>query len=131
MRFRLGLSAILLASAACGGSSPTSYGGGGGGNPPLPSGSVSDVTIQDFSFSPSAVTIAVGTAVRWTNNGPSTHTSTSDTGVWGSGSIGPPGGGAYGGGAAGTYQRTFGTAGTYAYHCMFHPQMKATITVTP
>ena len=133
MRFAPGLCAIILASA-CGGSSdtPTSNGGGGGGTAPPPSGSVVSVGIQDFSFSQSPVTIAAGAAVRWTNSGPSAHTVTSNTGVWNSGSISPPsGGGAYGGGSGGTYQRTFNTAGTYAYHCAFHPQMQGTITVTP
>ena len=132
MRPGLGLLAIMLGIAACGGSpEPTSYGGQGGGGPPPPSGSVVSVGIQDFSFSQSAVTITVGAAVRWSNSGPSTHTSTSDNNAWNSGSISPPGGGAYGGGSAGTYQRTFSTAGSFAYHCAFHAHMQGTITVTP
>jgi len=43
----------------------------------MPSGSVVGVTIQDFSFSPSTLTIKAGTSVKWTNNGPSAHTTTS------------------------------------------------------
>ncbi len=72
MRLRSQLHALLLASAACTMST-------------APSGSVVGVTIQDFSFSPAAVTVKVGTAVKWTNNGPSAHTATSNTGTWDSG----------------------------------------------
>jgi plastocyanin len=36
------------------------------------------ITIVDFSFSPSPVLVAPGGTVTWTNNGPSTHTVTSD-----------------------------------------------------
>jgi plastocyanin len=106
--------------------------------PPPPGGSVAGVTIQDFSFSPAAVTVKVGTTVTWTNNGPAAHSATSNTGTWDSGLLsGPTSGGAYGGGSAGgTYQYTFTAAGTYAYHCYLHPPstypgFTGTITVTP
>ncbi len=104
-----------------------------------PSCSGSCVTIRDFSFSPSALMIKAGTTVTWTNNGPSAHTTTSDSGIWDSGTLSAPsGGGAYGGGAAGgTYQIKFNTAGTYSYHCKIHPPsipayagFTGTITVT-
>ncbi len=116
---------VLAVSVAC--SSSTS-----------PSCSSSCVTIQDFSFAPSTMTIKVGTRVTWTNAGPSGHTATSDGGVWDSGTLGAPsGGGGYGGATAGgTYQFTFNTAGTYSYHCKLHPPASypgftGTITVMP
>src|SRR5438874_398653 len=34
------------------------------------------VTIRDFEFDPADVSISVGDAVTWTNDGPSTHTAT-------------------------------------------------------
>jgi plastocyanin len=77
---------------------------------PLPAGSA-NVTIQDFTFSPAMVTIKVGAAVQWTNNGPSSHTTTSDNGVWDSGVL--P--------AGATFQTTFSKTGTYGYHCTIHP----------
>ncbi len=133
MRLYPQLQALLLVSAACG--SSTGLSGGGGGNM---SGSVVGVTIQDFSFSPAAVTVMVGTTVKWTNNGPSAHTTTSNTGTWDSGQLSSPtSGGGYGGGSAGgTYQHTFMAVGTYAYHCSNHPPslypgFTGTITVTP
>lgn len=130
MRFPNAVSPILLAAlAACASDSGYSSGPGGSPNPP-PSGSTTSVAIQDYSFAPAGVTIEVGGIVRWTNNGPSTHTATSDGGVWDSGQLGGPGGG-YGGGSAGSYQYAFSSAGSYPYHCMNHPQMTGTITVTP
>ncbi len=126
MRLYPQLQALLLASAACGSSTAPSTGGG------------RTLTIQDFSFSPAAVTVQVGTTVKWANNGPAAHTATSNTGTWDSGQLsGPTSGGPYGGGSAGgTYQYTFMAAGTYAYHCSNHPpsvypEFTGTITVTP
>jgi plastocyanin len=102
-----------------------------------PSCSGACITIQDFSFSPSTLTVKAGTTVTWANNGPSAHTTTSDGGVWNSGTLSAPsGGGAYGGGSAGgTFQFTFTTPGTYPYHCTIHPpasypSFTGTITVT-
>ncbi len=135
MRF-VAVGALALA-AACGGSSSTDP--GGGNTPPPPGNSVVDVTIQDFSFSPSTVTIKVGTAVRWTNSGPSSHTTTSDVGVWDSGTLSPPGGGGgYSGGGSpgGSFSFTFEEAGSYPYHCTLHPPadfpgFTGTVTVSP
>jgi len=79
----------------------------------------SAVTIADFSFSPSQVTVNAGDTVRWTNNGPSPHTTTSTSGVWDSGTLAP----------GQTFSFTFTTAGTFAYRCTIHPQMTATIQV--
>ncbi len=106
----------------------------------MPGGSVVGVTIQDYSFSPAALPVKVGTTVQWTNNGPSPHTTTSDLGTWDSGQLSAPtSGGGYGGGSAGgTYRYTFTAAGTYGYHCANHPPslpqyagFTGTITVTP
>ena len=124
--------AVLLA-AACGGSSPTSYGGGNPPPPPSGGGSAS-VSMANYSFSPSPLTIKAGTTVQWANGGTVAHTTTSDNGTWDSGSLGPPGMDAYGMPTAGqSYSHTFTTAGTFAYHCSFHQLqgMKGTITVTP
>ena len=137
--FRMVPLALVTATIACGGSStPTSPSGGGQMSSPPPAGSVA-VSIQDFSFLPAAVTIKVGTTVRWTNNGPSAHTTTSDGGFWTSPTLSAPSGnGGYGGAgtAGGTFDFTFTQAGTYAYHCSLHPPslypgFTGTVTVTP
>lgn len=80
------------------------------------------ITIRDFSFSPSTLTVKAGTTVEWLNDGPSSHTTTSDAALWDSGSLNPPSGtGAYSGGSGGTFSYTFMTPGTYTYHCSLHP----------
>ncbi len=89
---------------------------------PNPPPAAASVIIKDFSFSPASLSVAKGTTVRWTNNGPTTHTVTSNTSLFDSGNIAAPNG---------TFSYTFSTAGTYAYHCSIHPNMTGTITVTP
>ena len=131
---------FLLAAIACGGySAPTTPSGGGQVSNPPPPGSVS-VNIQDFSFSPAAVTIKAGTTVHWANRGPSAHTTTSDNGTWDSGSLAGPSasGGAYGGNGSpgGSFDFTFTQAGTFSYHCSLHPpstfpNFTGTVIVTP
>jgi plastocyanin len=78
------------------------------------------VTIKNFLFNPATVSIARGTKVVWVNKGPSSHTTTSDTGLWDSGTM-----------AVGVkFSRTFRKAGTFTYHCNIHPTMTGTVSVT-
>jgi len=86
--------------------------------PPATSATI-PVAIVNFEFQPAAVSVKVGDTVGWANKGSAPHTSTSDTGVWDTGSISPSQGGSF----------TFTTAGTFAYHCNIHPSMHGTITV--
>jgi plastocyanin len=80
----------------------------------------SRVKIVDFAFKPGTLTIAKGTRVKWTNKGAVTHTSTSNKGVWDSGSIAP----------GDSFSRVFKKAGTFKYHCTIHPTMTAKIVVS-
>jgi plastocyanin len=140
MRFFVGLISVFVAGAACGGSSPTSS--AGGTNTPPPGAPVVNVSMTDNNFSPPAPSVTVGTTVKWTNNGNTAHTTTSDATppIWSSGTVSPsrtntcdpadpycqPGMT-----PPGTYVVMFSTPGTYSYHCQFHPEMTGTITVTP
>ena len=84
-------------------------------NPTSPSPPVvADVTINinGMSFSPSVGSIKVGQTVSWRNNDTTTHTATSDTGLFNTGNIAP--------GKTST-PITITTAGSLAYHCVFHP----------
>lgn len=81
---------------------------------------VERVRIVDFAFRPRVLDISRGTRVRWTNRGSVSHTTTSNSGTWDSGSIAPDG----------TFSRVFRTAGTFRYHCTIHPDMKGKIVVT-
>lgn len=77
------------------------------------------ITIADFAFS-GVTEVAVGSTVTITNTDSSPHTWSSDDGAFDSGAIGP--------GEA--FEFTFTQAGTFAYHCNFHPSMTGSITVT-
>jgi plastocyanin len=98
--------------------------------PPPPPGTVA-VKIQDFSFSPSSITIKVGTPVQWTNDGAKLHSVLSDSNVFASPYLSGPSTDAYGQPTGGqTYILTFSTVGTFPYHCGVHDYMKGTVTVT-
>jgi plastocyanin len=77
------------------------------------------VDIRDFNFSPTTLTVQVGDVVRWTNGGAAAHTASSETGAFESGNL-PPGG---------VFSHQFLTAGTFAYLCRIHTQMRGTIIV--
>lgn len=80
----------------------------------------STVTIQNFDFSPSAITVKKGTTVTWINKDSSAHTVTADDKSFDSGTI-----------AAGkSYTHSFDTVGTFAYHCSIHTSMKGSVIVT-
>lgn len=121
--------ASLLALAACGGLSMTSSTGTGSGG--TGAGPTASITIRDNMYAPPLITVQAGTKVNWVNNGPSSHSVTSDTtGQFDSGALAAPMGNGYGGMTnGGLFQVTFATPGTYKYHCMFHPSMHGTITV--
>ena len=126
---------VAAVAAGCGGSGG-GYGSGpsmgGGGPPPPPPGPSASVTVADYSFGPSALTVKAGTTVTWTNDGTASHTVSADDGSWGGGPLDGTGGGIYGGGGVGgSYARNFATAGVFPYHCAIHPSMTGTVTVTP
>lgn len=124
MKRVVGCLAIAIAGCIGGVSLPTGPGGGGGGGGGGPTASV---TVQDNAYLPPTLAITVGTKVNWTNNGPSSHTVTSDSaGGFDSGTLAPPSATSTGG----LFQVTFNTPGTFTYHCIFHPTtMRGTISV--
>ena len=78
------------------------------------------VKITDFKFTPTPLAIKKGNVVVWVNNGPSTHTTTSDTGKWDSGPL-----------TVGTkFHKRFRKVGTFTYHCSIHPFMTGEIDVS-
>ena len=88
------------------------------GTPVCQTGTV-QVNIQGFAFSPSTVTVCQGATVRWTNLDSSSHTSTSDTGVWNSGVLAQNA----------SFSFTFNTPGSYNYHCAIHTSMLGQVNV--
>jgi plastocyanin len=74
-----------------------------------------------FTFQPTTLNITVGTTVTWSNTTQAQHTATSNDGTtFNSGTINP----------GSSFSFTFKNKGTFAYHCNFHPFMKATIIVS-
>jgi len=80
---------------------------------------VTDATIKNMAFSPAQITVAAGSTVNWTNQDSTAHTVTADNGQFSSGNLS----------SGDSFQFTFKTPGTYAYHCGIHPNMQGTIVV--
>lgn len=99
--------------------SMTGMTGGAGGTGGTGGPGTNEVFIQGLAFNPASITVAAGTTITWTNKDAITHTVTSDSKLWDSGSVGPNG----------TFSFTFATAGTFPYHCNVHPSMTASVTV--
>ena len=81
------------------------------------------VATRGYRFLPDTLRVAPGTLVTWVNcdnlagaNDP--HTATSDSNLW-NGAL--P--------LNGTFARTFSSAGTFPYHCIPHPSMRAVVIV--
>lgn len=78
------------------------------------------VTIKDFEYGPTKVTVAKGGTISWKNVDPANHTVTFDTGSMKS----------LGNQRTGVKRSMrFAKAGTFAYHCDFHPNMHGTVVV--
>lgn len=86
------------------------------------SGTQAAVTIQNYAFGPSRITIKKGTTVTWTNRDVEEHDVTPDnpSGSWQQSSLL---------GRGDSYSVTFDEIGTYTYFCSPHPEMTGSITV--
>ncbi len=79
------------------------------------------VAIANFAFTPSSISVRVGTRVTWTNRQPDIqHTVTADDGSFGSALLS----------TGVSFSHVFTVAGTYSYHCSIHTDMTGTVTVT-
>ncbi|MFA6408456.1 MAG: plastocyanin/azurin family copper-binding protein [Candidatus Paceibacterota bacterium] len=79
------------------------------------------VSIHNFSFTPSTLTVKTGTTVTWINNDNMPHTVTSDSGSLPASQPIAPGQ---------SFNFTFTAPGSVSYHCSIHPVMKGAVTVT-
>jgi plastocyanin len=78
------------------------------------------ITMDKLEIAPGEVSAKVGDTIEWVNKDPFAHTATAKDGDFDvmlppnkSGSL------------------VLKKAGTFEYYCRFHPNMKATLTVTP
>ena len=77
------------------------------------------ISISNFAFSPKTIKVKKGTKVTWTNQDTVKHNAVADDGSFETDLM-----------AKGESEsETFEKAGTFTYHCLPHPNMKATIIV--
>jgi plastocyanin len=76
------------------------------------------ITIDNFTFSPAALTVKVGTTVTWTNHDDIPHTVVS-AGKFRSKALDTDN----------SFSFTFTAVGDYPYFCSLHPHMTGTIKV--
>lgn len=90
-----------------------------------------DVTIKNYSFMPSAVTVTQGDTVKWTWAGPATnHSVTAGSGQADSFDSDPAGTALTVNHPTGdTFSHTFNTTGTFTYFCKVHSYMTGKVTV--
>jgi plastocyanin len=94
---------------------------GCGGADESPAAAPAAVTISEFKYDPTPLTVRAGTTVKVANRDRAPHTLTAArVGAFDSGTIAPA--------ASGSVR--FTEPGTFAYLCQFHPFMKGSVTVT-
>jgi len=120
----LGLTALVVTSftlLACGQKTQSA----GPDNQPAPaaadnqSASVTQVKIDNFSFTPQTLTVTAGTTVTWTNSDDVPHNVVSTDKVFKSKTMDTDE----------KFSYTFTKPGTYGYFCSIHPKMTATVVV--
>jgi amicyanin len=122
--------ASTVALAACGASAagttasptpaaPSATNGPANSGTATPS-TTADVGIVNFKFTPTAVTVKVGTTVVWTNKDSIAHSVNFTTGGINSNVLNQNE----------QFRFTFTTPGTYDYICSIHPFMHGSVTVT-
>jgi len=77
------------------------------------------VVISNFTFTPSALTVAVGTTITWVNHDDIPHTVTAQDHSFTSSGLD----------TEDSFTHQFSAAGTYTYYCTIHAKMTATINV--
>lgn len=82
-------------------------------------GAAINISAKDFMFSPTTVTVKVGSTVTWTNLDEEPHTVFSATELFRSSALD----------TKDSFSYKFDKAGTYHYSCTIHPRMVGTIVV--
>jgi plastocyanin len=96
-------------------------GGGAGGGVDQGVGAVQgpyDIWLHERDYSPSLLTVPVGTKVTWWNKSDTDHTVTSQNGLF-DGGLSP----------GDSFSYTFTKPGVYEYTCSPHPEMTGSVTV--
>ena len=80
---------------------------------------ITEVKIDNFSFTPTTLTVTAGTTVTWTNRDDIPHTVVSTDGVFKSKALDTDD----------KFSFVFSKPGTYSYFCSVHPKMTGQIIV--
>lgn len=121
---------VAVAVAGCGSSSSSSSSSAPSASsssssaaaPAAGGGSAENVTIKSFMYMPASIKVKTGGTVTFDNVDNAEHTATADSGSFDTGTL-PQGGS--------KKTVTFSKAGTFAFHCSFHPFMHGTVVVGP
>jgi plastocyanin len=87
--------------------------------PAVPATAGAEIKIDNFSFTPATLTVAVGTQVTWTNRDDIPHTVVTEDKTIKSKVLDTDE----------KFSNTFDKPGTYSYFCSIHPTMKGTVVV--
>ncbi len=79
----------------------------------------SNVTIENFAYTPATITVKKGTTVTWTNQDSMQHDVSADGGAFKSELLAKDE----------SFSFTFDEVGTFKYHCTPHPNMIGTVIV--
>ena len=90
-----------------------------GSSAKAPQPASAEVKVDNFSFGPATLTVAVGTTVIWTNRDDIPHTIVSTDKVFKSKVLDTDE----------RFSFTFSKAGTYPYFCSIHPKMTGSVVV--
>jgi plastocyanin len=115
------LFALTLLASACGGDDDDGGGNGGGNGEESPAedgGGGADLTIVDFGFSPTELSVTEGQVITVSNIGETSHTFTTEDDAIDE-EIGP----------GETVEVTMTGVSSGGFLCRFHPQMVGTLTV--
>jgi plastocyanin len=93
--------------------------GSPGSSAKTPQPATAEVKVDNFSFGPATLTVAVGTTVTWTNRDDIPHTIVSTDKVFKSKVLDTDE----------KFSFTFAKAGTYPYFCSIHPKMTGSVVV--
>ncbi len=110
-------SVFVLALGACSSGASTSGTTTGGTTTGGTAPSSVTVSLENISFNPAQVDVAVGGTVTFMNNDSVQHNVAGDT--WSSGPLDP----------GKSFSQTFPTAGSFPIRCTIHPSMTGTVNV--
>ena len=106
------LTTVMVAALLLSAASPAS-------SAKAPQPTSAEVKVDNFSFGPASLTVAVGTTVTWTNRDDIPHTVVSTDKVFKSKVLDTDE----------KFSFTFDKAGTYQYFCSIHPKMTGSVVV--